>query len=416
MTRLLTILLVLASFVSPASAITVDEVPNVHITDRTRYVSDPAGILPDSERRAIDMKIAALTDSTTAEIAVAVVDVIDSSLTPEEFATALFEEWGIGKRDKDNGLLILVSRDDRAVQIRTGYGLEGVLPDIKLGRLIRTRMFPKFRKGDYAGAISAAVDYIGREISSPSAADEIRSTQKERLSRTGDMLSDLYLWFAAAAAVMMLAVIITVYFYGRRKRLSDIVRWGNLQKLWVPTLVIACLSLGMGVIGALVLGILSQRIRRHVRECPRCHTRMRLIDEEHDNDYLTPSQDLEEKLKSVDYDVWECPSCRLTDILPYPSYTSQYKECPRCHTRAMSLSDRRVLRAATVASTGEAVDISLCRACGHREERRFTLPRVQVNVVRNRRGFGGGGFSGGSFGGGSFGGGRTGGGGAGGRW
>lgn len=415
MTRLLTILLLIASLAATASAITVDDVPNVHVADRTRYVSDPAGILSAADRARIDRKIAAITDSTTAEIAVAVVDAIDPSMSPEEFATALFEKWGIGKRDKDNGLLILVSRDDRAVQIRTGYGLEGVLPDIKLGRLIRTRMFPKFRNGDYAGGISAAVDYISKEISDPTAAAEIRSDQKTDASHAGDILSDIYLKFAAVAAGGMLVIILGVFLYGRRRRLSDIALWGKLQKLWLPTLVVACLSLGMGVIGALVLGLLSQRIRRHTRECPRCHTRMRLIDEEHDNDYLTPSQDLEEKLKSVDYDVWECPHCRLTDILPYPSYTSQYRECPHCHTRAMSLSDRRVLRPATVASTGEAVDISLCRACGHRDEKRIVLPRVQVNVVHNRRG-GGGGFSGGGFRGGSFGGGRTGGGGAGGRW
>lgn len=135
------------------AAMTVDRVPNVHVADRTRYVSNPSGVLSDAAVASLDRQLGEIWKSTSAEVVIVAIDRIDGDMTPEEFATALFEKWGIGKADNDNGLLILVSRGDRAAQIRTGYGLEGVLPDIVAGRILRNDMFPRFREGDYDGGV-----------------------------------------------------------------------------------------------------------------------------------------------------------------------------------------------------------------------------------------------------------------------
>ena len=112
-------------------AIGIDEVPNVHVADRTRYVSNPSGVLSDEAVSRLDSEIASLWDDTSVELVVVAVDRIDSSLTPEEFATKLFEKWGIGKQDKDNGVLVLLSRDDHAAIIRTGYGVEALWKEWK---------------------------------------------------------------------------------------------------------------------------------------------------------------------------------------------------------------------------------------------------------------------------------------------
>ncbi|MDE5690466.1 MAG: TPM domain-containing protein, partial [Duncaniella sp.] len=104
-----------------AKAITVDEVPNVHVADRSRYVSNPSAVLSDAAVSSLDAEIGSLWTDTSVELAVVAVDRVDASMTPEEFATKLFEKWGIGKKDKDNGILVLLSRDDHAAIIRTGY-------------------------------------------------------------------------------------------------------------------------------------------------------------------------------------------------------------------------------------------------------------------------------------------------------
>ncbi len=409
------------------AAMTVDEVPNVHVADRTRYVSNPSGVLSDAAVARLDREIASIWNNTSAEVVVVAVDRIDDSMTPEEFATELFEKWGIGKGDKDNGLLILVSRDDRAAQIRTGYGLEGVLPDIVAGRILRNDMFPRFREGDYDGGLEAAVSKINTILTDPVAAEEIRSAAENDARRTegdeGDALFRILLTFMGMATVAMFGGIL--YLFASTRKMDDVERWRTLRKWWLPSIMVAFLTLGMGLIPMALLWWKMKRTRRHSRKCSHCGAKMVLVDEVHDNDYLSPSQDLEERLDSVDYDVWRCPKCAQTDVLPYVNEHSPYKECPRCHTRAYSVVDRRILRPATIYAAGEGVDISVCRACGYRGEKKFTIAKkpdpakVAAGAAIGSgmfRGGGGGGFGGGGFGGGSFGGGHTGGGGAGGNW
>lgn len=410
------------------SALTVDEVPNVHRTSRIEYVSNPSGVLSHETVEKLNSMIAQVWRQTGAEVAVVAVDAIDPTMTPEEFATALFEKWGIGKSDKDNGLLLLISRDDHAVQIRTGYGMEGVVPDIIAGRIIRDDMIPRFREGDFDGGTEAAVSRLASIITDPDARDELRSKYAND-SRTmsdndfdGDELFAFLLKAAAIVAIGMLAVLI--YFIRKTRGMDDPARWQILNRLWLIYAILACITLGIGLIPFALLVWKMYRIRRHRRNCPHCGTRMELVDEIHDNDYLSPGQDLEEKLGSVDYDVWHCPKCYQTDIYPYVSRNTHYTECPRCHVRAMSLSDRRILRQPTVRNEGEGVDIYYCRNCGNHNEKHFSIPRKEDDtaalaagaLLGSMLGSRGGGFGGGGFGGGSFGGGHTGGGGAGGSW
>ena len=411
-----------------AGAVTVDEVPNVHVADRTRYVSNPDGVLSTEAVARLDSRLASLWQSTSAEIVVVAVEEIDPSMTPDEFATALFEKWGIGKKDKDNGVLVLISRGDRKAVIRTGYGVEGALPDIIAGRIIRNVMAPEFREGDYDGGTEAAVKAIGDVLTNPELADELKSkyANDAMVQRNNDLTAgeffNMFLGFAAAVAgLMLLAVLWMIY---STRRLDDVERYRSLDRLKSTSLFIAFLTLGMGLVPYLLLSWKMHRVRRHKRLCPNCHTAMKLVDEEHDNDYLTPAQDTEEKINSIDYDVWRCPTCATTKILPYINRNTNYTECPRCGARAMSLVDRRTLVAPTVYREGEGVDIYICRNCGNQQQRKFKIDRkpdpaaaaaagaVLGSLGSNR----GGGFGGGGFSGGSFGGGLTGGGGASGGW
>ena len=110
------------------SAVKVEHVENVHAANRTRYVTDMAGMLsPEAVSRA-DSLLADAWNLSSAEPVVVIVDNLDGE-DIDEYATALFERWKPGKKDKDNGVIMLISRDDRKFVIRTGYGVEGVLPD-----------------------------------------------------------------------------------------------------------------------------------------------------------------------------------------------------------------------------------------------------------------------------------------------
>lgn len=423
-TRLLTLLLCLFTAIA-SIAMTVDEVPNVHKSSRTRYVSNPSGILsPETEAR-LDRAIGQLWDKSSVELVVVAVDRIDPSMTPAEFATALFEKWGIGKSDNDNGLLVLISRDDRAVQIRTGYGMEGVVPDVIAGRIIRERMLPNFREGDYDAGTEAGVSQLARIILDPSAREELMSTQaNDSRVMTADFDGEeVFAFFLKIAGIIAgVMMLIVIYYIYSTRHVDDVERWRRLNNLWLPSAIVAFVTLGLGAIPFGLLSWKMHRVRRHKRACSHCGSRMSLVDEVHDNDYLSPSQDLEERLNSVDYDVWHCPNCAQTDIYPYVNRSTRFIECPRCHARTMSLSDRRILRDSTTNREGEGVDIYYCRNCGNHHEKRFRIERkhddsaIVAGAILGSALGGRGGMGGGSFGGGSFGGGRTGGGGAGGSW
>jgi uncharacterized protein len=114
----------------------------------TGKVNDFANLLRAGDRAAIEELLAGVERETTAEIAIVTVRNLGGRPV-EEYANRLFQEWGIGKKGRDNGVLILVSRDDREIRIEVGYGLEGVLPDGLAGAVIRETFVPRLRDGQY---------------------------------------------------------------------------------------------------------------------------------------------------------------------------------------------------------------------------------------------------------------------------
>jgi uncharacterized membrane protein YgcG len=153
-----------------ATAITVQDVPNPRQISGG-WVTDMAALLSPEVEAQINQIVTDLEADTQAELAVVTVPTTDPAASPKAFATELFNTWGIGKAAQDNGLLILVSRDDRRVEIETGRGTAKILPDAQVAALIETVIVPRFRREDYAGGIIQVTQQL---------ADEIRS-QPDRL-------------------------------------------------------------------------------------------------------------------------------------------------------------------------------------------------------------------------------------------
>jgi len=134
---------------APAHAATID------VPKPQGYVSDFAGILDAATKTRLTGVIRELKEKTGAEIAVVTV----RSTEPEpafDYAMAIAEQWKPGAAGKDNGVVFLVATDDREMQILTGYGVEGPLPDGKVGEIRDRLVVPAFRAGDYARGIADA--------------------------------------------------------------------------------------------------------------------------------------------------------------------------------------------------------------------------------------------------------------------
>jgi uncharacterized protein len=133
------------------------------------YVNDFASVLTADDRIYLEAFLRAVERDTTAEVVVATVTSLDG-LTIEEYANRLFAEWSIGKRTRDNGVLLLVAPAERRVRIEVGYGLEGSLPDGLAGEIIRTNIVPEFQQGNLRRGIGRGLDRISRIVRGDTAA------------------------------------------------------------------------------------------------------------------------------------------------------------------------------------------------------------------------------------------------------
>ena len=126
----------------------VDDVPNVRLTDVRRYVSDPTSILSPAATDTINAILGRLEKSTGIETAVVMLPSIGEN-DIFDFSTSLFRKWGIGKKKSDNGLLILFVRDQHKVRFATGYGIEGTMTDAMSKRIQMQYMVPAFKRSDW---------------------------------------------------------------------------------------------------------------------------------------------------------------------------------------------------------------------------------------------------------------------------
>lgn len=121
----------------------------------TGYVSDFANILT-KEKAQLDAVLAAIEREHSIEISVVTLNTVQP-YTIDQYAVTLFEKWKIGKRGKDNGVLLLIAKNDKKVRIEVGYGLEGRLNDAKCGTIIRQDIVPFFKQNNFSQGVYSGV-------------------------------------------------------------------------------------------------------------------------------------------------------------------------------------------------------------------------------------------------------------------
>jgi len=125
----------------------------------TGRVVDNANMLSSGTVTELTALLRAHEDSTSNQVAILTIATLGGE-DLETYSMRVADAWKLGTRAHDNGLILLVVRDDRKVRIEVGRGLEGVLPDITCGLIIRREILPRFREGDYDGGVRAGVDAI----------------------------------------------------------------------------------------------------------------------------------------------------------------------------------------------------------------------------------------------------------------
>lgn len=315
------------------------------------YVNDYADLLETAAEVRIRDDLIELYDRTGIEMTVLTIPSLSDygHYGPiEPFATALFNAWGIGNAARNDGVLVLVSLFDRSMRIEIGSGY-GASWDARMQRVIDEGFLPDFRNDAYQTGIETGVRETVYELTG-------------RYPGTYDAGTFVQGWS---------------WIFWRLGALGS----------WAWGLIAVPLG-GFGV-------WLRRYLRRRPRPCPACGTMMQRMGETADDEHLDGGQKLEEFLKSVDYDVWACPSCAHMDILRYRNWFSGYGACPRCNYHTLSTTTD-VLRAATTSSTGLKKLTYDCENCGYHDTEQRVIPKVSKSSSGSgRSSFGGGSSSGG---------------------
>jgi uncharacterized protein len=340
---------------------------------RHEWVSDMAGVIDNDTQRRLNALIDHLEQQTSAEIAVVSIWRTDGR-TPKEFATALLNLWGVGKQGKDNGILVLLVLESRRIEVETGYGVESILPDGKVGEILRTHVVPRFKQGDFGGGLLAGVQRMASVI----AGEPLEETSRSPVQPAFPLVAT------------------------SPRRSSPVLRW-------------LLVFVGMPVLG-LVLMVVGYAIKQaRVRYCSQCHRKMRRLTEAQDDAYLAVDQKFEEELGSVDYRVWRCDDCQLCTVERVVRWSKGYEDCPQCQHRTVRVLSQTLLEP-TVEREGKKAVTRTCRSqhCNWQSTAEEVIAR-RVFATTSSTGWSHSGSGGGGSGG-SFGGGSSGGGGAGSSW
>jgi len=136
-------------------------------------VTDDAAILTVDQKETISSVLLQYQKDTSNEIAVLIVKTLDGE-TPVDAAVEVGRKWGVGSKEKNNGILMLIAYEDREMFIATGYGLEGAIPDIVAAGIINEDMVPAFRQGMYYEGIMAGIDSLKKHIGGEYTADRYK--------------------------------------------------------------------------------------------------------------------------------------------------------------------------------------------------------------------------------------------------
>jgi uncharacterized protein len=145
----------------------------------TARVNDLAGLLSPSERAALEAKLEAYEQASGQQFVLLTVPSLEGDPI-EDFSIRVAEKWKVGRKGKDDGLILIIAPQDRKMRIEVGYGLEGDIPDAVAARVIRDTLTPAFRASAYAQGISAAFDQLIMHASgkAPPQAEEPREERR----------------------------------------------------------------------------------------------------------------------------------------------------------------------------------------------------------------------------------------------
>lgn len=426
------ILLALNSMALAAWAIPVQDVINPRLSDGG-WVTDMANILSPATEQQLNQMIAQFEAEQGAEIAVVTVPDTAPSATPKAFATELFNTWGIGKAEENNGILFLVSMADRRVEIEVGLGLPQVLPNEHVSTIIETTITPQFKRENFDAGVLAGTRALITTLENPGQNMIVpwwwRLTTTMPWHHKGILILVFggTLWgFLKAGRQALQPPLVPPEQYERiyshstpwhrnRKRWEIPVLWtsvaiATLLFLWLlmifqldspqplpwPILMIMSLMMGLipgGFLGTLIIIPLVMRLKRWFQTlyCSQCNQAMVKLPWTSLTHLLNRQKQVAWRLRSMRFEAWHCPRCypqAVADATQTGNRTftglhfmaivlqrsnSKFQECQVCDELTM-VETHRVLQKATRRQEGLCRINQRCHCCDFHEVKDIPIP------------------------------------------
>ena len=323
------------------------------------WIVDTSGILSNEAREHISQVCEEVHQRLGKEMTVVVINTTNGK-HHRQFATDLFNYWGVGSSMKNDGVLLFAAMQDRQSELILGDGVD-TDENVRVAQQIMDHVVvPRFREDDPGSAMYEGIRACATRIYAVSDLDappELPSAKLNRAAlRTHQQRLGLLPWLLGV--------------------------------------------LGLAGVGSVFGG--RYWMRYHQRYCESCQNKMMLLSETEDDEHLDRGEIAEERIGSVDYDVWACLACEQVLKIRYGKLWTRYSTCPQCRYRTRGKITRTIQQATTYRGGVVRVDES-CQNCTYENSHTYRTPRI-VRTKTSTGGFGGsfgGGGSSSGFGGGS---------------
>ncbi|MGE4073196.1 MAG: YgcG family protein [Lysobacterales bacterium] len=376
--------LALIAWLQPASAQKLQSLPSPLPAS---HVSDAGQLLAADTRAELDRLATRLDQAGRGQLAIVVV-ASTGGQNPRQAATEIFNRWGVGDRQRNDGSLILLARQDRKAEIVLGDGIDNSANRGHAQAVMTTAMVPRFRSGDYdQGLVAGATELLQRvyaiDLSRPAeqpsevaalmapatdsaAAASSTDTSTEQAgsdgfeARANPQPTDLAAWRPRAQTAPVASTEPTTMRPGAIALVLSLLAAGAWAVYWLLSRLVRALWWFSGG-------------RWMARRCRACEASMQVLSETEDDAHLQPAELTEEKLRSVDYRVWVCPRCSRVDKLARRAWFSRYSNCGACGSRAVSQVSTTI-SSATRYSTGLVQITETCQNCHRVRTEQKVLP------------------------------------------
>lgn len=442
------LLLLLAGTAAAQQQFSVAQLPDPML--HNSHISNPDKLISAATEQALEQLLDSLHHSGRAQVAVVLLNTIGDKV-PKDLAHELFRTWKPGNREKDNGLLVLLVKDQHRIEFETGYGLEGDLPDVICFRIQQKIMLPFFKQENYDAGIlqglQAVADVLRGQAPSAAAGNSEDQppadleTEAPQRKVPGDLAIVLYFGF------FLIGNIGFIILFRRKRSRTDastppvLYRPGWGAWIWlfiVPFVIIFCLtnfstlSFGAFTVALIIyadwilfwcwyVGVFSMRATRSTANsdryhqfliwktaeqglllailfplpmlffsrrvgkrlyqlrsapypCDSCGKPMDRLSEKADDAHLEKYQLIEEKIGSVDYDVWHCGACSTQRVYAYDISSSDATACPQCRHKTLTPARQEIQQAATTSSAGWGWQYYDCGFCDFRKKETYAIP------------------------------------------